>query len=496
MSTAARHPGSLSSVINTAIKPTLALAYSLLSVAALGDVVIPRQTVQNYVNIRVAPEAGSDVIEELRHGEQVQLIESSERWHEVLLADGRKGFISQLWTEVVAAPPAAESATAATKPPDDAVAAGSNARDSRPVPQASAAGPAQADSDTAGEPAGGESAASSDEPRTAAVAPEGESPAVSAAEAEPEPAAESRAAGESSPHSAAELESLKLTTAVPAASGSPTQHAREPDDERLAESIDAAEGQPDEQADTDEPQNARRRPQTDALPAVPTIAAIEGTPNYLTKFTGPATGGDSQLFDDGINVGIGTAEPEEPLDVNGNVQIYNRNSNIAVLSLKQSTGETGYITHNRAGTLIIGAGSEDRITIDGEGNVGIGMNRMRHALEMASGAHVTAGGVWTNASSRDSKQNIEELTLAKALSALETLAPVTFSYKVDPKDSHVGFIAEDAPELVASKDRRGLSSMDIVAVLTRVVQAQQQRIDALESRLEAVQTSTLRAESR
>ena len=37
----------------------------------------------------------------------------------------------------------------------------------------------------------------------------------------------------------------------------------------------------------------------------------------------------------------------------------------------------------------------------------------------------------------------------------------------------MGFIAEDAPELVASKDRKGMSSMDVVAVLTKVVQEQQ-----------------------
>jgi hypothetical protein len=37
----------------------------------------------------------------------------------------------------------------------------------------------------------------------------------------------------------------------------------------------------------------------------------------------------------------------------------------------------------------------------------------------------------------------------------------------------VGFIAEDVPDLVATKDRKGLSPMDIVAVLTKVVQEQQ-----------------------
>ena len=46
-------------------------------------------------------------------------------------------------------------------------------------------------------------------------------------------------------------------------------------------------------------------------------------------------------------------------------------------------------------------------------------------------------------------------------------------------ERHVGFIAEDAPTLVASKDRKGMSSMDVVAVLTKVVQEQQRTIAEL-----------------
>ena len=38
------------------------------------------------------------------------------------------------------------------------------------------------------------------------------------------------------------------------------------------------------------------------------------------------------------------------------------------------------------------------------------------------------------------------------------------------------FIAEDVPDLVATKDRKGLSPMDIVAVVTKVVQDQQETI--------------------
>jgi len=53
---------------------------------------------------------------------------------------------------------------------------------------------------------------------------------------------------------------------------------------------------------------------------------------------------------------------------------------------------------------------------------------------------------------------------------------VRFEYKAAPDEHHVGFIAEDVPELVATKDRKGLSAMDVVAVLTKVVQDQQKAI--------------------
>ncbi len=45
----------------------------------------------------------------------------------------------------------------------------------------------------------------------------------------------------------------------------------------------------------------------------------------------------------------------------------------------------------------------------------------------------------------------------------------------------LGFVL---PELVATTDRKGLSAMDIVAVPTKVIQAQQLQIEALEAGLE------------
>jgi hypothetical protein len=109
---------------------------------------------------------------------------------------------------------------------------------------------------------------------------------------------------------------------------------------------------------------------------------------------------------------------------------------------------------------------------------------------MASGAQVTAGEVWTDTSSRDYKEDIEELSATAAVSTLQGLNPVTFKYKAEEDERHVGFIAEDVPELVASSDRKGMSPMDVVAVLTRVVKEQQETVkqqqEAIREQQEAV----------
>lgn len=46
-----------------------------------------------------------------------------------------------------------------------------------------------------------------------------------------------------------------------------------------------------------------------------------GILNYLAKFTGSDTIGNSQVFDAGTNVGIGTTTPSEKLEVSGNIKL-------------------------------------------------------------------------------------------------------------------------------------------------------------------------------
>ena len=100
------------------------------------------------------------------------------------------------------------------------------------------------------------------------------------------------------------------------------------------------------------------------------------------------------------------------------------------------------------------------------------------------------GGVWisgalTQNSVRASKTKIRELDIEDAMQALQGLHPVRYEYKADPGNGQVGFIAEDMPGLLSTKDRSGVRTLDVVAVLTRVLKAQQAEIAALKARLDS-----------
>jgi hypothetical protein len=126
-----------------------------------------------------------------------------------------------------------------------------------------------------------------------------------------------------------------------------------------------------------------------------------------------------------------------------------------------------------------------RLHINYNGEFGInGVPVAGHEIHTSSGAYL-ASGTWTNASSRDYKERIEPLSVEAAAQALAALNPVTYAYKDDADQQRVGFIAEDVPDLVAMKDRKGLSPMDIVAVLTKVLQQKSQIIDEQARRLAA-----------
>lgn len=154
-----------------------------------------------------------------------------------------------------------------------------------------------------------------------------------------------------------------------------------------------------------------------------------------------------------------------------------------VIAAQSSTASSDSIRSGGDEQMVLRADGGMYITNTG----GLAPYNTSRLINTSSGAYLTTSGVWIDASSMEYKENIEQLTVDEAITALHELKPTKFNYKVDKDEKHVGFIAEEVPELVASKDRKGLSPMDIVAVLTSVVQQQQKEIEELKARLNAGQ---------
>ena len=99
-------------------------------------------------------------------------------------------------------------------------------------------------------------------------------------------------------------------------------------------------------------------------------------------------------------------------------------------------------------------------------------------LLLGNGAKCTSTGQWVNASSREYKEDIKPLTAKEALLAFEQLKPVKYKFKRDKtKRVNVGFIAEEVPDIVATADRKGINSLEVVALLTKVVQEQKKELE-------------------
>ncbi len=185
-------------------------------------------------------------------------------------------------------------------------------------------------------------------------------------------------------------------------------------------------------------------------------------------------------------LGIGTEQPGTALEVWGDGRFgdWDQPATITGADLQvhnlSGTGKAFLVTH-------FGFPSSTAFVIEGGGDVGIGKENPSHLLDVGNSGAYCDGGAWVNGSSRSFKENITDLTEEQALEVLTDLVPTSFTYKTDSEEVYLGFIAEDVPDLVATNDRKGLVAMDIVAVLTKVVQTQQEQINDLRETIEELQ---------
>jgi hypothetical protein len=142
------------------------------------------------------------------------------------------------------------------------------------------------------------------------------------------------------------------------------------------------------------------------------------------------------------------------------------------LNCTDSLAQIGSVSSHKVNFVV---GNSAKMTIDTTGYVGIGTTSPTHLVHLSGGAY-SDGSTWQPSCSRALKENITDLTLDEAMNALEGLNPVKFNYKINKDEDYIGFIAEDVPELVATKERKSINTMDVVAVLTKVIQEQQKFI--------------------
>ena len=113
-------------------------------------------------------------------------------------------------------------------------------------------------------------------------------------------------------------------------------------------------------------------------------------------------------------------------------------------------------------------------------------------INTTSGAHLTTGGTWTNASSRTLKTAFEAIDPMAVLGKVASLPLSTWSYKESVEGRHLGPMAEDFKQAFGlGGDGKSISTVDADGIALAAIQGLNQKLDAenaaLKSALAAVE---------
>ncbi len=191
-----------------------------------------------------------------------------------------------------------------------------------------------------------------------------------------------------------------------------------------------------------------------------------GTTNYISKFTSSSAIGNSQIFDNGTSVGIGTASPSSKLEVYVNdnsltgAKVTNVSGGVGAAAITNysngiSSHYFGTLGTSYAGYGVLlanegfiytagqslslaadgansikfgtGTGTPERMRITSAGNVGIGTSSPSYQLQLSTdSAAKPTSALWTIASDLRIKENITPYS--KGLKELMLINPINYDY--------------------------------------------------------------------
>ena len=266
-----------------------------------------------------------------------------------------------------------------------------------------------------------------------------------------------------------------------------------------------------------------------------------------SSLSGPGGSPANAVIVDGSgNVGIGAASPQAKLEINGkggllrvwNMDPYTMPTGSASISVGNTNapaggsnswfdiasygdGYTGVLTSSHGGDALSqnrveqlysdgeamifanfldkpfyfyqGGGysstSHVSLTIGGNGNVGIGTTTPSNPLEMASGAYVSSGGVWTNVSDRNLKENFTSVNDKSLLEKIASLPISEWNYKAENSSvKHIGPVAQDFyAAFNLGEDDKHISTVDASGVALAAIQSLDRQAKEQDSRIAALQ---------
>ena len=162
-----------------------------------------------------------------------------------------------------------------------------------------------------------------------------------------------------------------------------------------------------------------------------------------------------------VNIGIGTSLPQSEFHVTRPLSF---GANGKALVIFDQIENQDIFTASASGAT--------RFRLTNSGNVAINTTITSHPITVGTdgtngnGAYLTAGGIWTNASSREMKTNFITLDPQAILDKINQLPVLKWNYKLeDPTIKHIGPIAEDFYSLFdVGNDNKHISSLDPAGV--------------------------------